>query len=77
VLHGLGNELALAGVGVARVPELLCAAAIADGRLVSLFPEQPAADGGIYALLPTRRHLPARVRVFLDLLAARHAAPGE
>jgi DNA-binding transcriptional LysR family regulator len=35
--------------------------------------EYAAPSNGIYAMLPERKHLPLRVRVFVDLLKANYA----
>lgn len=63
-------DAAIAGVGVARLPGIVCREAVRDGRLRVLFPEHAAPPRGVYALYPSREHLPVKVRVFLDLLAA-------
>jgi DNA-binding transcriptional LysR family regulator len=41
---------------------------IASGRLVSLLDEFAAPPNGIYAVFPQRKHLPLRVRLWIDLL---------
>jgi DNA-binding transcriptional LysR family regulator len=41
---------------------------IAAGRLVSLLDEFAAPPNGIYALFPQRKHLPLRVRLWIDFL---------
>ena len=41
---------------------------IAAGRLVSLLDEYAAAPNGIFALFPQRKHLPLRVRLWIDFL---------
>src|SRR5690606_15772382 len=48
---------------------------LASGRLVSVLDEYAAPANGIYAMLPERKHLPLRVRLFVDLLRARYASP--
>lgn len=62
-------EAAIAGVGVAQVPAIVCRAAVADGRLRVLFGPEPAMRRSVYAAYPSRRYLAAKVRVFLDALA--------
>lgn len=69
----LACEAALAGIGIARVPAILCQEAVADGRLRVLFGPDPAFVPGVYAVFPSRRHLPAKVRFFLDTLATSFA----
>jgi len=68
------RQAALAGLGAARVTASFCAGLVRDGRLVSLLPEWSCAPLLLYALLPSGRRLPAKVRVFLDSLAKSAAA---
>ncbi len=64
-------QAALAGLGVARITATYCDAAVAAGRLVRLLPDFDCDPLRMYALLPGRQRLPARVRVFLQALAPR------
>ena len=48
---------------------------IAHGRLVTVLDEHAAPPNGIYAVFPQRKHLPLRVRVFVDFLRQRFADP--
>ncbi|MEJ7928357.1 LysR family transcriptional regulator [Ramlibacter sp. AN1015] len=77
---GVRLEAALAGLGVARITATFCAEAVAQGRLVPLVPQWRSMPLRIYALLPGRKLVPAKVRVFLDALedeARQYAqAPG-
>ncbi|WP_038218307.1 LysR family transcriptional regulator [Xenophilus azovorans] len=81
---GVRLEAAKAGLGVIRVTATFCAAAVAQGQLVRLLPEWECAPLRIYALLPGRRLVPSKVRVFLDELesqgrreaVSRHSAKG-
>jgi DNA-binding transcriptional LysR family regulator len=57
---------AIAGLGVARITATFCAPAVAQGRLVRLLPQWQCAPLRIYALLPGRRLVPAKVRAFLE-----------
>jgi DNA-binding transcriptional LysR family regulator len=41
---------------------------IAAGRLVSVLDEFAAPASGIYAVFPQRKHLPLRVRLWIDFL---------
>jgi DNA-binding transcriptional LysR family regulator len=63
---GVRLEAAQAGLGVARITATFCEAALAQGRLVRLLPDWGCAPLKIYALLPGRRLVPAKVRVFLE-----------
>jgi DNA-binding transcriptional LysR family regulator len=55
---------------VARITATFCAPAVQQGRLVQLLPEWRCAPLRIYALLPGRRLMPAKVRAFMDALEA-------
>lgn len=66
-------EAAATGVGVAQLPAIVCRAQVAAGRLRVLFGPEPAMRSVVHAVFPSRQHLPAKVRLFLDLLAARVA----
>lgn len=60
-------EAAVAGVGVARLPAIVCREAVAEGRLRVLLGASSMLRP-IFAVFPDRKHLPARVRVFLEML---------
>lgn len=59
---------ALAGLGVAVLPSYMVADALADGRLERVLPEWYFFHVTIYAAMPSRKHVPARTRAFLDYL---------
>lgn len=60
---------ALDGAGIAVLSRLLVAPHLARGALVHLLPEWIFGRYTIYAALPSRKLMPARVRVFLDFLS--------
>ncbi|MEP8942769.1 LysR family transcriptional regulator [Enterobacter ludwigii] len=62
---------ALAGCGVALLPEWLVHHALDDGTLVSVLPEYTFARQGIYAVYPDAPHVPAKVRTFIDFMRTR------
>jgi DNA-binding transcriptional LysR family regulator len=62
-------RMALAGVGIARLPGFLVGPYIRDGRLVPvLMARHRGGMEPIYAVYPHRRHLTRRTRVFVDYL---------
>jgi len=71
VLH----DWALAGKGLAWRSLWEVGADIAAGRLVKVLDEFAAPPVGIHAVVPQRRHLPLRVRMFIDLLKATWRDP--
>lgn len=64
-------EAALAGLGLAVMPSFICNRELSEGRLVALLPDYHTEPSAAYALYPSRRLLPLRVRVFIDYLAQR------
>ena len=62
------HALTLAGQGISQMMALGCERWLEDGDLVELFPDWPDETFPLYALWPSRRLLPARVRVFLDFI---------
>ncbi|MGE5171178.1 MAG: LysR family transcriptional regulator [Rudaea sp.] len=65
--------LARAGVGIGLEPDFIVADDVRAGRLVSLLRGYVAPAINIHAAYPSRRHLSAKVRVFIDFLAGRFA----
>ena len=59
---------AVSGLGWAILPDFIAAPDLATGRLVSALDEWIPKGGGIFAVYPHRRYLPAKVRVFVDFL---------
>lgn len=72
VLH----EWALDGKGLAWRSLWEVGRDLDEGRLASVLDAWQAAPMGIYAVFPQRRHLPLRVRLFIDLLKERYGQPG-
>lgn len=60
----------LAGSGVAQMLLLAAEHLIRQGRLVNLFPDWPDERFPLYAYHPSRHHVPARTRAFLDFIIA-------
>lgn len=59
---------AISGLGYASLPDFIAQPAIESGQLVSVLDEWTPRGGGIYAVYPHRRYLPAKIRVFVDFL---------
>jgi DNA-binding transcriptional LysR family regulator len=64
----------LEGLGVSRIVYTFCQDMAADGRLVELLTDHSCAPLRIHALLPGRRLVPPKVRIFLDLLDQKSAS---
>lgn len=71
VLH----EWALAGMGLAWRSLWEVGEDLRWGRLVSVLDEHATPPVGIHAVFPQRRHLPLRVRLFIDLLKENYGRP--
>ena len=61
-------QAAIAGLGVARITATFCEEAVRAGRVCRLLPGFACAPLRVYALLPAKRLMPAKVRMFLDAL---------
>jgi DNA-binding transcriptional LysR family regulator len=64
-------EAARSGIGVALLPESVCAPAIALGELEVLLPEWSAPQGIMHFVYPSRRGMMPGVRALVDFLAER------
>ncbi len=66
---------AATGLGIILQPDFIVAEAVGDGRLVVLFDDYDCGEAGIYAVYPSRRYLPLKVRSFIDFLAGQPPWP--
>jgi DNA-binding transcriptional LysR family regulator len=72
-----GDMLACAaaeGVGIALLPTFIVGPDLQAGRLQRVLPDYSPSELGIYAVYPPNRQLAAKVRVFVDLMAAHFGA---
>src|SRR4051812_15376742 len=72
-----GDMLACAateGLGIALLPTFIVGADLQAGRLQRVLPAWSPGDSAIYAVYPPNRQLAAKVRAFVDLLAAHFSA---
>jgi DNA-binding transcriptional LysR family regulator len=65
----------LAGYGIAWRSTWEVEAEIASGKLVSVLDDFAAPANGIYAVFAQRKHLPVRVRLWVDFLKAHYGRP--
>lgn len=54
------------GAGISAMEEMSMKESVDAGRLVKLLPAWSLQKGGVYAVLPPGRHVPAKVRAFID-----------
>lgn len=74
-----GDMLARAaaeGLGICCEPDFIVADEIAAGRLVPILTGFEPPSTAIHAMYPSRRHLSAKVRAFVDFIAAEYAGRG-
>lgn len=67
---------ALAGLGIAGLPSFVVEDALLERALERVLPEWRLFTSTIYAAMPTRKHVPARTRAFLDFLIEAFGAEG-
>ena len=62
---------AIAGFGVAQLPQLMAEGLINEGRLRRVLDGYTTPAGGLYVLYPSSRHLSPLVKAFIDLAVER------
>jgi DNA-binding transcriptional LysR family regulator len=72
--HAL-RAAALAGQGVVLLPDAMVSEDLRTGRLVRVLSGYSAESATVRAIYPSRRHLPMKVRTFLDFVAGAFAGP--
>lgn len=65
-------EAAVAGLGIAYVPERYARQHLDAGRLVTLLDDWAVASAGIALYFPQHRHMPVALRLFVDTVKAMH-----
>ena len=64
------TEAAAQGLGIALQPDFIAEGFTAAGRIEQILLDFPIPELGIYAMLPSNRHIPHRVRVLMDFLVS-------
>ena len=72
VLH----DWCLAGYGIAWRSHWEVRAEVASGALVAVLEQFAAPPNGIFAVFPQRKHLPLRLRLWIDFLKHHYGQPG-
>ena len=62
------RDALVAGFGLSLIPRLYVAEDIAQGRLCTVLDDWSPVETSVYAVYPSRRHVVAKVRAFLDFL---------
>ena len=73
--HVIARMVLLGGAGIGQLPEFHAREAVANGTLVRLLSDHEGERIEVHALYPRHRSLSAKVRVFVDALAAHLATP--
>lgn len=63
------RQAAVAGLGIALLPDHACTEALSNGRLVRFFPQWRSREGIVHLVFTTRTGLPPHVRAWIDHLA--------
>lgn len=69
------RDAAVAGLGVAQLPLLVAASAVADRQLLAVLPDWSPPRVAVHAVYASARFLTPKVRSFIDLAAADMSAP--
>ena len=67
---------AVAGYGIALLPDRLAEASIGDGRLRRILDAYTTPAGGLYVVYPSSQHLSPLVKAFIELAAKKISAGG-
>jgi DNA-binding transcriptional LysR family regulator len=65
------RDAAVAGVGIALLPDFIVARDLAAGRLRAVLPDTCKVEAGIFLVHPQARHQNSAVRALIDFLVAR------
>jgi DNA-binding transcriptional LysR family regulator len=66
---------ALRGLGIALLPTFIIGPDLREGRLNIVLPGHEPREAGVFALYAPNRFVSTKVRLFIDFLVARFAAP--
>lgn len=62
------KECAIGGMGITLLPRFVVENALEDGTLRQVLTSYSPSPSGLFAVTPSRRYVPARVRLFIDFL---------
>lgn len=68
------REVLIGKCGIGRLPTFVAGPDILSGRLIRVLPQFRMSSQSLYSVFPERRHMPAKVRVFLDFAVERFGA---
>jgi len=67
------RDALLAGFGLSLVPRIYVADHLRQGQLTAVLEDWSATETSVYALYPSRRHVTAKIKAFLDFIAEQLA----
>lgn len=70
------TRLAVQGMGIAALPDIVATPHLHRGELARVLPQWCLPETTAWAVMPGRRLMPAKTRVFLDMLQAAFAGSG-
>ena len=62
-------EMAKAGLGIVNLPRFIVSESLEKGELIEVLPEYKQQKLEIHVVYPNRRHLPIKVRAFIEFLS--------
>ncbi len=65
------REIAIAGGGIAMVPEFIVEDAINNGQLITILSNYTTLEFGLFAIYPHRKYVAKKVRCFIDFALAQ------
>jgi len=68
-------ESAVSGLGITNLPSFIISDAIRSGELKLLLQDYETPEMALYAVYASRKHLPVKVRVFIDFIKERISDP--
>jgi len=67
----LQMDAVIAGLGIGLLPGFITDQAVSSGQLLPVLPQARVRMGDLWAMTPSRAHMPSALRAFLDFLAER------
>lgn len=64
-------DAAVAGLGLVLTNPFICDEEVKNGALVPVLPDFSAIDGGLFAMYPSRQHMPSAARAFAEFVSSR------
>ena len=66
-------QAATQGLGIAYLPEFIVGRLLVSGKLAEILSDYAMPELGIYAVLPSNRHIPQRIKLLMDFVSQKLA----